>query len=123
MAEVPWLHAITCHGMKFASAPITMSETRCEISWFAYTTGAGNSALTTQPLGALISMVRQQPELGGMRLSGSMAVFSPQNTPDAVTESGAFIGPLMPLSVPEKSTSSRSPVFLTARRIQNGASL
>ena len=36
---------------------------------------------------------RQQPELGGIRLFGSAIIFSAQNTPDAVTVSGAFIGP------------------------------
>jgi hypothetical protein len=42
--------------------------------------------------------------------------------PDAVTESGAFMGPLTCASVPEKSTVSRSPVFETDSRIRNGAS-
>src|SRR2546425_1069964 len=104
MAEVPWLQAITCAGMKWARAPITMSATRCDISWFAYTTGAGKAAFTTEPFRARISMVRQQPEFGGMRLFGSTAVFTAQNTPDAVTESGAFIGPCTGPSVPAKST-------------------
>ena len=57
-----------------------------------------------------------------MRLLGSTAVFRPQKTPEAVTESGAFIGPFTCGSVPAKSTISRSPVFLTDSRIQNGAS-
>ena len=35
MADVPWLQAITWLGQKLASAPITMSATRCEISWLA----------------------------------------------------------------------------------------
>jgi hypothetical protein len=35
MADVPWLQAITCVGQKPESAPITMSATRCEISWLA----------------------------------------------------------------------------------------
>src|SRR5262249_11572464 len=113
MAEVPWLQAITCPGMKRASAPLTMSETRWDISWLAQTTGEGNVAFTTQPLGARISMVRQQPELGGMRLFGSTAVLRPQYMPDAVTESGAFIGPFTCAAVPAKSTISRSAVFLT----------
>ena len=47
-----------------------------------------------------------------MRLFGSTAVFSAQYTPDAVTESGAFIGPLTCGSVPAKSTISRSAVLL-----------
>src|SRR5216683_2459326 len=42
--------------------------------------------------------------------------------PDAVTESGAFIGPLTWSSVPAKSTISRSAVFLTDKRMRNGAS-
>ena len=40
--------------------------------------GEGNWAFTTEPFGAFTSMVRQQPELGGMRLLGSTAVLRPQ---------------------------------------------
>ena len=36
------------------------------------------AALTTEPFGAFTSMVRQQPELGGMRLFGSTAILRPQ---------------------------------------------
>src|SRR3954469_12084605 len=106
----------------FASAPITMSATRWEISWLAYTTGAGKAALTTEPFGAFTSIVRQQPELGGIKLSGSTAILRPQNTPDEVTDSGAFIGPFTCGSLPAKSITIRSPVLRIARRIQNGAS-
>ncbi len=70
-----------------------MSATRCDISWLAYTTGAGSCAFTTDPGGAVTVTGRQQPELGGIRLFGSAIIFSAQNTPDAVTVSGAFIGP------------------------------
>ena len=52
---------------------------------------------------------RQQPELGGIRLFGSAIIFSAQNTPDAVTVSGAFIGPATCGSEPVKSAVIVSP--------------
>ena len=40
--------------------------------------GRETRAFTTEPFGAVTSMVRQQPELGGIRLLGSTAVLRPQ---------------------------------------------
>src|ERR1700747_2271260 len=84
-------------------APITISAMRCDISWLASPTGAGSRALTTQPSGALTVTGRQQPEFGGIRLFGSTIIFNAQNTPEAVTVSGAFIGPATCGSEPVKS--------------------
>ena len=53
---------MTRSGMNEASAPNTMSHTRCEISWLAYTTGAGYVAFTTVPPGASTSTGRHAPE-------------------------------------------------------------
>ena len=52
---------------------------------------------------------RQQPEFGGIRLFGSAIIFSAQNTPEAVTVSGAFIGPATAGSEPVKSAVMLSP--------------
>ena len=49
-------------------------------------------------------------------------VLSAQNTPEAVTESGAFIGPATLGSVPVKSTVIVSPVLRARTRIVNGRS-
>ena len=76
MAEVPCEQAMTRSGASAAMAPKSMSHTRCEISWFAYTTGAGASAFTTVPGSAASSIGRQQPELGGARSSGSATIFT-----------------------------------------------
>src|SRR3954470_14332428 len=89
-----------------------MSATRCDISWLAYTTGAGNCALTTEPGGADTVTGRQQPEFGGIRLFGSAIIFSAQNTPEAVTVSGAFIGPGTCGSEPVKSAVIVSPSLM-----------
>src|SRR5271170_1358019 len=111
-AEVPCDPAITVRGVKANIAAITMSATRCDISWLAYTTGAGSCAFTTEPGGAVTVTGRQQPEFGGIRLFGSAIIFSAQNTPDAVTVSGAFIGPATAGSEPVKSAVMLSPVFV-----------
>ena len=108
-AEVPCDPAITVRGVNANIAAITMSATRCEISWLAYTTGAGSCAFTTEPGGAVTVTGRQQPELGGIRLFGSAIIFSAQNTPEAVTVSGAFIGPATCGSEPAKSATIVSP--------------
>ena len=113
---------MTRSGMKEASAPNTMSHTRCEISWLAYTTGAGYVAFTTVPSGASTSTGRQAPELGGTTPAESIAVLSAANTPDAVTESGAFIGPGTWGSEPVKSTVRRSPRLTTRSRMSNVSS-
>ena len=76
--EVPCDPAITVLGVIANIAAITMSATRCEISWLAYTTGEGCWALTTQPGGAVTVTGRQQPELGGIRLPGSAIIFRAQ---------------------------------------------
>ena len=91
------------------SAAITMSAMRCDISWLAYTTGEGCCAFTTDPGGAVTVTGRQQPEFGGIRLFGSAIIFSAQNTPEAVTVSGAFIGPATAGSEPAKSAVMVSP--------------
>src|SRR5690349_351167 len=108
-ADVPCDPAITVCGVISYIAAITMSATRCDISWLAYTTGAGNCAFTTEPGGAVTVTGRQHPELGGIRLFGSAIIFSAQNTPDAVTVSGAFIGPATCGSDPAKSATTWSP--------------
>src|SRR6478736_7614833 len=108
-AEVPCEPAITVCGVNANIAAITMSATRCDISWLAYTTGAGSCAFTTEPGGAVTVTGRQQPEFGGIRLLGSAIIFSAQNTPDAVTVSGAFIGPATCGSDPAKSAVIVSP--------------
>ena len=61
---------------------------------------------------------RQHPEFGGMRLFGSTIIFNAQNTPDAVTVSGAFIGPATAGSEPVKSTLIVSPDFRTHSRTE-----
>src|SRR5262249_17455173 len=71
--------------------------------------GAGSCAFTTEPSGAVTVTGRQQPEFGGIRLLGSAIIFSAQNTPDAVTVSGAFIGPGTCGSEPVKSAVIVSP--------------
>src|SRR5678815_6026882 len=100
MAEVPCEHAITRSGASWASAPNSMSQTRCEISWLAYTTGAGDCACTTEPGSATSSTGGQQPELGGTRSRGSATILIAVKMPEAVTASGAFIGPATCGSVP-----------------------
>src|SRR5215469_18469403 len=92
-----------------------MSATRCDISWLAYTTGAGSCAFTTEPSGAVTVTGRQQPEFGGIRLFGSAIIFSAQNTPDAVTVSGAFMGPGTCGSEPAKSAVIVSPRLVMRR--------
>ena len=99
-----------------------MSHTRCETSWFAYTTGAGNCAFTTVPSGARTSTGRHAPEFGGTTLAESIAILSAVNTPDAVTESGAFIGPGTWGSEPVKSTVRVSPRLTTRSRMSNVSS-
>src|SRR5579871_5885931 len=121
-AEVPCEPDITVRGVKANIAAITMSATRCEISWFAYTTGAGSCAFTTQPGGAVTITGRQQPEFGGIRLFGSAIIFSAQNTPDAVTVSGAFIGPATCGSEPVKSAVIVSPRLVMRNLTLNGSS-
>src|SRR5215472_8509242 len=121
-AEVPCDPAITVRGVKLNIAAITMSATRCDISWLAYTTGAGSCAFTTEPGGAVTVTGRQQPEFGGIRLLGSAIIFSAQNTPEAVTVSGAFIGPATCGSEPVKSTMIVSPRLVMLIRTVNVAS-
>src|SRR3954453_23007023 len=95
---------------------MTMSAMRCDISWLAYTTGDGCCAFTTDPGGAVTVTGRQQPEFGGIRLLGSAIILSAQNTPDAVTVSGAFIGSATAGSDPVKSATIVSPPFVTFRQ-------
>ena len=45
--DVPCDPAITVRGVIWCIAAITISATRCDISWLAYTTGAGSCACTT----------------------------------------------------------------------------
>ncbi len=71
---MPCEQAITRAGASWAIAPKSMSATRCEISWLAYTTGAGSSAFTTVPGSARSSTGRQHPELGGTRSRGSAII-------------------------------------------------
>src|SRR3978361_1761136 len=112
-ADVPCDPALTVRGEIANSDAITMSATRWEISWLAYTTGEGCCAFTTEPGGAVTVTGRQQPEFGGIRLFGSAIIFSAQYTPDAVTVSGAFIGPATAGSDPAKSTVMVSPRLIT----------
>src|SRR3954470_5723914 len=99
-----------------------MSATRCDISWLAYTTGAGSCAFTTDPAGAVTVTGRQHPEFGGIRLFGSAIIFSAQYTPDAVTVSGAFIGPGTAGAEPAKSAMIASPSLRMVSRTVNGSS-
>ena len=62
------------------------------------------------------------PELGGTTPPESTAVLSAANTPDAVTESGAFIGPATWGSEPAKSTVRRSARLITRNRMLNVSS-
>src|SRR3954447_25516619 len=64
---------------------------------------------------------RQQPEFGGIRLFGSAIIFSAQYTPDAVTVSGAFIGPGTAGSEPAKSAVIVSPCLRTVSSTVNGS--
>src|ERR1700743_3448739 len=108
-ADVPCEPAITVRGVIENSAALTISAMRCDISWLAYTTGDGCCSFTTQPGGAVTVTGRQQPEFGGIRLLGSAIIFRAQNTPEAVTVSGAFIGPATAGYDPGKSAGRGSP--------------
>src|ERR1700761_8685349 len=121
-AEVPCDPAITVRGVIENNAAITISAMRCDISWLAYTTGDGSCAFTTLPGGAVTVTGRQQPEFGGIRLFGSAIIFSAQKTPDAVTVSGAFIGPATAGSEPAKSAVIVSPLLVIFRCTLNVAS-
>src|ERR1700749_4283665 len=121
-AEVPCEPDITVCGVNANIAAITISATRCEISWLAYTTGAGSCAFTTEQGGAVTVTGRQQPEFGGIRLLGSAIIFNAQNTPDAVTVSGAFIGPATCGSDPAKSAVIVSPRLVIRSLTQKVAS-
>src|ERR1700743_1018088 len=112
-ADVPCEPAITVRGVIENSAAITISAMRCDISWLAYTTGDGCCAFTTDPGGAVTVTGRQQPEFGGIRLFGSAIIFSAQYNTEAVTVSGAFIGPATAGSDPVKSAVMVSPRLVT----------
>src|ERR1700761_3377799 len=122
-AEVPCDPAITVRGVIENNAAITISAMRCDISWLAYTTGDGCCAFTTDPAGAVTVTGRQQPEFGGIRLFGSAIILSAQNTPDAVTVSGAFIGPATCGSEPAKSAVIVSPRLVMRSRTANVSSV
>ena len=85
---------MTWSGMNEASAPEHhVAHPVRDLVVGVHTTGAGYAAFTTVPSGASTSTGRHAPELGGTTPAESTAILSAVNTPDAVTESGAFIGP------------------------------
>src|SRR3974390_350716 len=93
---------------------------RLEVSTLPAATAAGNAALTRQPGGAVIVTGANAPEEAGMSGAGTLRIT--KYPADRVTASGQLQLPGPAVSVPVKSTLTRSPDTVTATRMAIGSS-